>query len=127
MGLGFHADGFEGDRPHWSYGGFMRFREKLAALYGIELRQMVGFGAEHQIEWGGFEKADLYPLLNHSDCEGDLHPTECTRVARGLKEAIANWEFHEDMPNYDYDLEHMKLLQAMCEWCAYHHKKLVFC
>lgn len=52
-------------RAHWSYSGFHRFRQRLAAEIGIELEEMQGFGGDK--EWD--EKQPLTPLLTHSDCE----------------------------------------------------------
>lgn len=90
MGLDFsHTD------AHWAYSGFGRFREALADHEGIALPEMVGFGGH--LSWGTVT-TPLKPLLDHSDCDGELTPEECSLVAPRLREVIeALW------PNPDLD------------------------
>lgn len=84
MGLDFsHTD------VRWSYTGFSIFRKKLAKQIGMDLDKMVGFGGD--IPFANF-KDDIIPLLDHSDCEGELTVQECKKVAPRLKELISNWE-----------------------------------
>lgn len=56
-----------------SYSTFGEFRRKLATCEGVTLEHMVGFGGRR--EWDEVETV-LKPLLNHSDCDGELHPYE---------------------------------------------------
>ena len=69
---------------------------------GINLDDMYGFAKcwdEHEhiaISWDNV-KDPITPLLNHSDCDGELTPEECRTVAPRLRELVANWK--ED----DYD------------------------
>jgi len=67
---------------HGSYSGFNAFRKHLAAKIGIDLDKMEGFTSDG-ISWEA-EGHYIVPLLNHSDCDGHLTPTECKRVADGL-------------------------------------------
>lgn len=86
MGLDFsHTDAY------WSYGGFHRFRRAIAAHEGIDLDKMYGF-ARHgddtpKLSWDTIT-TPLKPLLNHSDCDGELAPDECRQVAPKLREVI---------------------------------------
>lgn len=103
MGLDFtHTD------AHFSYGDFGEFRRALARWEGFDLDAMAG----HCAPWRGddplthqnrpWDEIDvpLKPLLNHSDCDGDLSPEECAQVAPRLREAIdALW------PDSDGSLE----------------------
>lgn len=101
MGLDFsHTD------AHFSYGGFDRFREALAEHEGIKLRDMAGFCAPWRgddpqthpsLPWDAID-TPLKPLLNHSDCDGDLSPEECAQIAPRLRQVIAElWpEGHEN-------------------------------
>ena len=97
MGLDFsHTD------AHWSYHGFKRFRTALAAHEGIALDRMDGFRSygddRPSIPWTGIT-SDLAPLLNHSDCDGELTPEECRRITPRLREVVANlWK----PGDYDY-------------------------
>lgn len=91
MGLDFsHTD------AHWSYGGFNRFRTVLARHEGIDLDRMEGFrrrGDERpRLAWDA-TTTPLRPLLDHSDCDGELTPEECSQVAPRLREVVsALWQ-----------------------------------
>src|SRR5690606_29767440 len=80
MGLTIYPGG-----ASWSYGGFARFRERLATEEGIDLREMRGFGGSR--EWltpNGVPITPLEPLLNHSDCDGHMESHECELVVPRL-------------------------------------------
>jgi hypothetical protein len=80
MGIDFsHTD------AQWSYTGFGTFRRALALFEGFELDAMDGFGGDQP--WSAVH-TDLAPLLNHSDCDGELTPTECRQVAPRLRVVI---------------------------------------
>lgn len=84
MGLDFsHCD------ARWSYGGFAQFRRKLASEIGIDLDKMKDFGGE--VPFSDYED-DIIPLLNHSDCDGELTVVECKKVAPRLEELVSTWE-----------------------------------
>jgi hypothetical protein len=98
MGLDFSHGG-----ASWAYGGFARFREALATHEGFNLREMDGFGPLGRTDWIGKPwdtiTTDLRPLLEHSDCDGELTPAECRQVAPRLREVIdALWP-----DEHDYD------------------------
>jgi hypothetical protein len=107
MGLDFHTAGipYEEDldfteRAHWSYSGFHHFRERLACAIGLKLDEMEGFGGTKAWDEGH----PLTPLLNHSDCEGELSDAQCGLVAFGLNEIIHKW------PEDDYDRQNAEKL-----------------
>lgn len=83
---------FSHTEAHWSYTGFSRFRDALAAHEGIDLDRMDGFrrhGDDRpRISWTTIS-SPLVPLLNHSDCDGELTPQECRQVAPRLREVVA--------------------------------------
>lgn len=120
MGLDFsHGD------AHWAYSGFGRFREKLARAEGFNLNDMEGFRRSHEPprpmrSWDTVT-TDLKPLLDHSDCDGELTSEECKQVAPRLKEIIADW------PLEDYDRRSGLDLVAAMEYCAEHGETLEFC
>lgn len=83
MGLDFsHCD------AHWSYSGFHFFRKRLAAEIRVELDEMAGFGGTG--DWSKV-KDPIVPLLNHSDCDGELTSDECKVVASRLRELVSDW------------------------------------
>jgi len=108
------------ERPHWSYSGFMRFRERLGNMIGIELKQMVGFGPTATVSWDTVNDP-ITLLLNHSDCDGVLTPAECKIVAPRLRELLST------LDSTDYDVEHGTLLAQAMEDCAEHNFTLQFC
>lgn len=108
---------------HWAYSGFMRFRIRLAKEIGIDLMKMDGFGEAP--DYGGlpWDKVidPIVPLLNHSDCDGELSPQECKLVAPRLRELVASW------PDDDYDkIKALELAEGM-EFAADEGEALIFC
>lgn len=75
---------------HGPYSSFNRWREKLAKKVNIDLRSMIGFGGYNV--WD--ESKNYYPLLYHSDCDGELTVDECKKTVEFL-ESIVN-EFQPD-------------------------------
>lgn len=126
MGLDFDFPGRRGpadeneNAPHWSYTGFNEFRRRLAAEIGINLREMRGYGVDIP-GWRSWDDLDdpIKPLLNHSDCEGVLTPSECATVAPRLRTLISKWN------NYDKGMA-LRLADAM-DACVQAGVDLEFC
>jgi len=123
MGLDFDvAGGYKGECARWGYSGFNRFRRAIASAAGINLDSMYGFNGSES--WDKFKDEPLVPLLNHSDCDGELTPEECAKVAPRLKELLAKLP---DTPAYDYDRCQGAHLVAMMEHSAKVGKPIIFC
>lgn len=71
------------------YSSFGTFREELAAQIGENLKAFEGFGGDKS-----FDKLDhpVKPLLDHSDCDGELSPAECESIVEGLNQIIAGFK-----------------------------------
>lgn len=117
----------------WSYGAFDRFRAALAAHEGIDLDQMAGFrpfGVSNGRDWGAVN-TPLKPLLDHSDCDGELTPDECRQVAPRLREVVDTLWPAEDHDAEDHDAEynrvHGLLLADGMEAAAAAGEPLQFC
>ena len=111
MGLDFsHSD------ASWSYSGFCRFRAKLANEIGIDLLSMRGFGGTNL-----WPKDDIVLLLNHSDCDGELTPSQCRRLAPRLLELIKNWD------EGDYDKRSAMLFAKDLMIAANNNQTMEFC
>ena len=108
MGLDLVVEG-TAHHARWSYSGFNRFRKRLAEQLGFSLDQMVGFGGD--VPWNTVSDP-IVPLLDHSDCEGELSPLEAASVAPRLREMVAGWD------EGDYDREQAERLAAMCDYAA---------
>jgi hypothetical protein len=80
---------------HGSYSSFNDFRARIAADQGIDdLRQ---FYKDHpSMDTKPYEEAGvdprIIPLLNHSDCDGELSPIECREIALFLNEYMQRIE-----------------------------------
>ncbi|MFE6500725.1 hypothetical protein [Kitasatospora sp. NPDC057738] len=116
---------FSHTEAHWTYTGFMRFRRAIATHEGIDLDQMNGFriygSNQPQIPWTAVTTA-LRPLLDHSDCDGELSPEECRLVAPRLREVVsAVW------PKDCYDRTHGLLLADGMEAAAAAGEQFEFC
>ncbi len=93
---------FSHGNAHWTYSGFNRFRKRLAAAIGFDLDEMDGFKLNGR-SWNDMKDA-IKPLLNHSDCDGDLTPDECRQVEPRLREIVSAW------PDDDFDKQQALLL-----------------
>jgi hypothetical protein len=125
MGLDFSYEG-EGEwtpnKPRWAYSGFMRFRCRLLAHYGIILDPKDAlYNYSRIIEEGLNPETPLYPLLYHSDCDGELTPDECAKVAPALRRAVENWA------DDDYDKQRALGLCEFMENCVKLNTPLIFC
>jgi len=102
MGLDFRPG-----KASWSYGGFHRFRVRLAREIDIDLNQMEGFfrpwAGQLEEDFVGYSWESVIDpikyLLNHSDCDGILIPWECSVVAPRLRELVVEWEDGYDKTN----------------------------
>lgn len=117
---------FSHGNAHWSYSGFMAFRERLMQrTFNTPLdNYMDGFSGDHP--WTEMHQAHpLYPLLEHSDCDGELSPNECIDVARALIMAVRRWS---DDINTDegYDRHQALKLAAGMLMAAAENKPLEF-
>jgi len=123
MGLDFS----EGD-AHWSYSGFMRFRRHLAKEIGIHLDAMEGFGFDESprtlIKWDRVHDP-IVPLLDHSDCDGDLSVEECRTIAPRLRELVQGWSDDPDLRESFDKQQALKLADAM-DICGREGRRLEF-
>lgn len=97
---------FKNSTAQWSYSGFNYFRKRLAKEIGINLYDMEGFG-DGCHSWENV-KDDIVPLLNHSDCEGELSPEDCKSVAPRLRELVSNWD--NRIWEYEHDTQNARIL-----------------
>jgi hypothetical protein len=119
---------FDKSDAHWSYSGFHRFRRKLAATIGITLDAMEGFEDPDWLNPGGrrgysWDKINdpIVPLLYHSDCDGELLPSECASIAPRLRELVSFWD------DDDYDKQQAILLADSMDECVLSGTPLIFC
>lgn len=97
MGLDFsHCD------AHWSYSGFNRFRNKLVEALGYTT------SLDDMYENGSYadklKHERIFPLIDHSDCEGYLNVKEMKRIRYQLRYILEMWETTKDSNVYQYDI-----------------------
>jgi hypothetical protein len=82
MGVDFsHGD------AHFGHRHFHAFRETLAAMVGIQLDKMSGFGGT--VDWTAVTDP-IAPLLSRNEAGGELSPDECRAAATRLEEIMAD-------------------------------------
>jgi hypothetical protein len=86
---------FSHSDAYWSLSGFKKFKKRLAACIGLDLKNMQHFGGKRS--WGTV--ADDIALLLHWDCLTELPPAVCSAIAPRLKELVANWPDGHDRVN----------------------------
>ncbi len=118
MGLDFTFNTCKMETAHWSYSGFMHFRERLAFEIGITLNDFQGFGGFNK--WKDI-KSPLKYFLNHSDCDGQLSAKRCEKLANIIEDIISKW------PNDDYDKETAQILIGNMRACFNDNVPLIFC
>lgn len=83
-----------------SYSTFNRFRFCLAKQIGIDLSEYSGYGnGTKDLE---LIQHELMPLLNHSDCDGQLTVEESKSIIIGLNKVLDNYN---DKIEADYDFK----------------------
>ena len=102
---------------HWTYNLFHEFRVKLAHEVGIDLNQMEGFGGDRS--FSNYKDA-IIPLLEHSDCEGELTVEDCARIAPRLRQLVCSW-------NGDPDQIQARMLAEGMEHAANLNRPFYFC
>ena len=116
MGLDFsHGD------VHFAYSGFHTFRKKIAQDLGFDLKDMIGFGGKKQ--WSELKPDDIYLFLNHSDCDGELSPSDLNKIIPRLEEITKDWKTDESWASKD---QADKLIEAMKD-AADAGEHLIFC
>ncbi len=102
MGLDTTHGAFRG-----SYGGFNKFRTGIAIIAINKGQSPLHY--DH----------DLYPLLNHSDCDGKLTPDECRRIEKGLLAIM-------DSITDDYVIEKAKEFAEGCKLAYEKNEDILF-
>lgn len=71
-----------------AYSAFMRWRKKIAELCGLgDLSQFEGYDGIRPLS--DIQDEGIRILLSHSDCDGELTPEECEKIASSLSLLLA--------------------------------------
>jgi len=94
-------------KASWSYGGFSKFRHRIAEECGLDV------AGGDMYEYGQYKKLsthDIYPFIDHSDCEGDMSVENMKKVAPAIRKAVEQWDEN------DYDkMMAIRLVECMEE------------
>ncbi len=106
-------------------------RYNHVSIFGknIEEKRPVGAIAAEYCDYVGIQPVitwdkvsdDIKYLLNHSDCDGFLTPSECRKVAPRIRELVKNW------PDDDRDKINALLLANGMDLARSKRQKLKFC
>jgi len=88
------------DAWHGSYSSFGRFRERLAQEIGLNLNNYKGYNSNATLDESEIDHP-LMDLFNHSDCDGELTPDQCLKIAQGLNEVIKKLPIPEINDSWD--------------------------
>lgn len=72
---------------HGPYSSFNQFRFWLATLIGINLSEYIGYGDVGTKQLSSIE-SDLRLLFDHSDCDGNIPPEDCKKIADAITEVL---------------------------------------
>lgn len=126
MGLALSATGFE-KTLHFSYGGFSRFRLAVAKAYSNKHGQLyeklvesLGYAVDDDFlkQWDTECDEGLDLLLWHSDCDGKLTPSECTKLKNSLlKLNIMDEEYKDVFEDFIKLLKHCSKRRVILYFC----------
>lgn len=101
---------FRGSEAHWSYSGFNHFRRRVWAAAGHNPEDMEKLFDKQVLPPRSALEDGIWPLINHSDCDGDLTVEEMRLVEPRLRQIVLLW------PEDDYDrVQGLRLADGMLE------------
>jgi len=74
---------------HGGYRSFNTHRERIAKAIGFHLRSMEGFGGSVSFDTMNHP---IKPLLDHSDCDGELSVDDCKSIVKGIEMIAEHFE-----------------------------------
>jgi len=90
---------FSHGEARWAYSGFMRFRSRISETLGYgDLKTMYDEGSHTAMQ-----DEPIYPLINHSDCDGELTVKEMEMIIPQLESILTMWA-DKDKENVDGDV-----------------------
>ena len=93
------------------YGAFNKFRYGLGKLIGINLDDYYGYrNSDKTPPYKDLVTINngIGPLLDHSDCDGELTPSECQRIFDGMQQIVDDSKndikLKDDVDDYQYNV-----------------------
>jgi len=120
MGIDFRLMLPERVNASMSYGGFNDFRNRIAGEFGTTTEELyhenkISLSAKKPTEGPWAKIPDgLFPLMNHSDCDGQLDAEQCAIVYPALEDVAAKWPVTEFYRQIAEELVVAMRKAAMC-------------
>ena len=105
------------------YSTFNLFRARVAKAVGCDWSLM---GALDSPESQKIRGHGIFPLLNHSDCDGELSTSECQSVGPALREIASGWTNEADDAEQDHKYFALRFAD-MCDEAAREFGRVEFC
>jgi len=113
MGVEFHPGHLS-----TTYGGFHDFRSKIVESLGYTM----SYGDMIDNHCVDFMKDEpIYPLLNRSDCDGELTVEELKQILTQCQTVVNSWDSEDDIK--EFGLEFIDSIEV----CLNCEEPLVFC
>src|SRR6056297_679517 len=93
---------------HWSYSGFNLFRRRIASII-MKTEQLIDDLYGDKMIYRYMVNESIYPLIDHSGCDGELTPKELKQIIPQFENALNKIEDEYDADNGKELLRGMKL------------------
>jgi hypothetical protein len=115
----------------FSYYGFHAFRHRVARYCGFpDVYPDTNTDFYKNDRWKELEETHpIYPLLSHSDCDGEMGPDDCGKVGVHLEVLVREWKIElkeTGDPELKYDMEMAEQLSKLMLKCYEDGNVLVF-
>lgn len=118
MGLDTTHEAFHGPYSHFSY-----WRKGICKAAGLgDLKDFEGYGGTKSLS--EIDKPGIRILLSHSDCDGEISPTECKYIADDLWELLP--KINHDNKLVEKDLKNITAQFIGGCMIAYHRNEILY-
>lgn len=111
---------------NWDHAGYRIFRERLAALDGVDLMAMPGYAPVSQLDWDNYP-SPVEDLLRAGSVHGHFRADQCRRMLPRLQAVLALWSTMPDPDRFVvHDLAQLPALIKGMGHCTEHGCALVW-
>jgi len=131
MSLDFCVQKVESTGIGFTYHSFHEFRNRIARYCGFPNAYPDTDGDIYKnFRWKEMESTHpMFPLMDHSDCDGEMDPDDCGKVGAHLKVLADEWKAepeNEDDKDREYDIEMAEKLSEVMLQCYKNDETLLF-
>lgn len=107
------------------YSSFNSFRYDLARQIGIDLDDYIGYSNPEATKDLKSIDHDLMALFKHSDCDGELNPSECVKIANGLDQVLKKLNTELEVNSWNFE-DTIKAFRDGCRKAAELNENVIF-